>query len=416
MAITLQLTDGTTTLTLSGGGSYGGCTYAPVPPAVSVLEDPDPQVSETAEVRIEGTETAIYAAWNAIEEMLALARRRQRTQAGARVYLQYKTHSGGTLYRSEVIDGSLPPASDPKLRQARWGTVMAALTITRRAWWEDAAERTLATGSLTNNGASRLALGTPDGEIPAPVRLEITNTNAAAIWSEQIFACVNAFAAVGTIDLTLPGGTINWSSALDMSQPYLEYDFSVAETQNLGGQRYWVLVGLDSATGNSYMRAALYNHIGAVKRVEAWSGEVYEGADAQIVALGPLPIPLTGQAGGATGVMLALNLRDVSASPSGQLVASWIQLMLAESFRRLKQVGFQANNGDVWVDDGMVGETYMLSGGVNRLAILEGYGGPLMVYPGRANELMVVMDESGGVNAARTMTATVIYRPRRLSV
>ena len=84
----LQLTDGTTTITLSGTAPVLGCTYYPQTPQRQRGELQS--VTETAEVNLRGTAAAIRATDNAIAVLLRKAQERQKSGIGDRVFALYK--------------------------------------------------------------------------------------------------------------------------------------------------------------------------------------------------------------------------------------------------------------------------------------------------------------------------------------
>ena len=80
----VRLTDGTTTVNLNSTSPVQGCTYFPAPPDAT----PDgwaEEVSETCEVLLIGTASAIRATVNAIERLFESARQRLRTHSGVKL-------------------------------------------------------------------------------------------------------------------------------------------------------------------------------------------------------------------------------------------------------------------------------------------------------------------------------------------
>lgn len=420
--ITLEITDGSTTLSLNGSGAYDGVSYYPRSPSMAEAMNVDINVmSETATLNLRGTVAEIRDAMQAIERLFTHARRRQESRSGPKIYVRYKVSSGETLYRSELVDGHLELAGDAQRRQVSWGLVQAELTFVRRVFWEAASSANLGSGALTNNGSSRLVLGTVAGSLPAPIKLTITNTSG-TISPRNFYAAINAFAEPGAVDFTLPGGSISWSTSEDHSTQHWEYDFdavSPGQMADLGGERYYILVGLESATGNGYLRANVYTELSVVHDFKAHSDEVYVGTDEQIIKLGPLPLPPNGSSLAINDINLGLSVRDVSASPTGSFSIAWVQLAPSApgSFRYFRQTGFTHNSGDKWIDDGVDDYIYTESSTGDLNEIMAKSGEPLQVWPGESNELRLVFDEQvTGVVDTRTVSASVDYRPRRLSL
>ena len=87
MAISLNISDGTTTVTLSGTSPVVGCTYFPFTPERKggTYED----VTETAQVTLTGTAANIRTSVNSIERLLSWASLRQAGGSNAKVYVNY---------------------------------------------------------------------------------------------------------------------------------------------------------------------------------------------------------------------------------------------------------------------------------------------------------------------------------------
>ena len=176
----LRITDGTTTVELSGAtAGIKGVTYFPAPP-----EGGEP-VTETAELVGSGTEAQIRTAVNAVERLLVDAKRRKEKGTGARVFLEYKPVASDSLWRSELFDGRLTWSDDPGARQLRWTSPQTkmALLIERAPWWEgpetelplSATGQAAATEgrTLTNVPATnwvQIVAAQVTGTLPAPVQ------------------------------------------------------------------------------------------------------------------------------------------------------------------------------------------------------------------------------------------------------
>jgi hypothetical protein len=72
----LRITDGTTTLTLSGSGTYIGATYFPASQAGA------DRIAESVPVILEGTDSAIRTAVQDIQQLLRAAANRSKTLTG----------------------------------------------------------------------------------------------------------------------------------------------------------------------------------------------------------------------------------------------------------------------------------------------------------------------------------------------
>ena len=138
MAVYLAITDGTTTVDLSG--AY--MDYAPQ--AAGYNEE---WVAERGSYRfasgIAGWRTDIQN----VGRLLTQAQEYQKTHNGPRVYVQFKWQTSDDLYRSELAGGLIIPDRD-SLRRSQANAATPSLGMfeiewTRRNWWEDDTERTL---------------------------------------------------------------------------------------------------------------------------------------------------------------------------------------------------------------------------------------------------------------------------------
>lgn len=199
----LRIVGGNDTITLSGGGGVSGCTYAPQPPSRA-----EENVAESAEVVISAARATALDLARRIERMFALARERQRSAGGERVYVEYRTHDAGVIARSELLDGGVLLSTTPRLRDFRSVSPVVKLEVQmlRRGWWEEPLEEVplatstqgLGTGGRTINNRHDAALQNWV-EIPtahfaasslAPATIFSITTNTAIV-VEQVFVGVN---------------------------------------------------------------------------------------------------------------------------------------------------------------------------------------------------------------------------------
>lgn len=106
------------------------------------------------------------------------ARARAINQTGARVWLQAEysvtTSPTFTMYRTELRDLRVTGSERDAKRDAK-NRAEFVFVFTRANWWEMSAEQTLASGvSGRNIVNAQISAGTPAGDMPAPVDLEIT--------------------------------------------------------------------------------------------------------------------------------------------------------------------------------------------------------------------------------------------------
>src|SRR5574343_414825 len=211
----LRVTDGTTTVTLSGQTGIAGCTYFPATASAGGA-----QVSETAEIVGSGTAAQIRSAANSIQKLLDDARRRRASGLGTRVFVEYKPVDSDTLYRSEILDGRVVWSAEPAYRRLGDSTpaIRYAVILERAPWWEgpetelaiSANGQSAATGgrTLTNDGVNnwvQVADTQVGGTLPAPVRLRLINNTGSEQGYARLHVGINALAAPTTFGHVIQG-------------------------------------------------------------------------------------------------------------------------------------------------------------------------------------------------------------------
>ena len=420
----LRLTDGTTTLTLSGSGTYLGATYFPTsqPSAATI--------TETVPVILEGTEAAIRGAVNDIEQLFAAARNRRQTLT-PRVWVEFRPTDSGDIFRCEILDGSAPYDQDPAKRSlySAVSTVQIAVIWTRRSKWQGPEEeiylsgptQTERTGGVTSynndNGATpnwfQAAANRVKGTQPAPVRLRITNASGTGLLWRNFYVGNNVYSSPASADVWLlgseavSGAAANWTSSTTHNSLAWIFPLSATLLGQTQGRTSRVLVAFTGAVGtNGYLLAHTGPYIGGTFIKQRSSvGEITAGN--QLVDLGELPIPPGGYNVANASAALVITVRGTG---SGGGTIDFVQLMPTDSYRKLEQIGYTAANGDAIEDDGIEGGTYALVGGA-RYPIARSAADPLMVYPEKINRMHFLFDEGGNFVAGRQVTIQAWYRP-----
>lgn len=445
----LQLTDGITTITLSGTAPVLGCTYYPQTPQRQRGELQS--VTETAEVNLRGTAAAMRATINDIETLLTAAAARQASGMGERVFVLYKpVDTDAAAYRSEVLDGRLLLDAEPMLR--RFGdanpTIRIGIVWTRAAWWEGAETelelsangQAAGTGGKTvyndpaNGNWVDVAATQVGGVLPAPIRLQLINTTGGTRSYRRLMVGVNAYStpaslvhflqaegriAGGTIaaDATSSGGN-RLDFTLTSSPTVFSWTLPAADLQRARGRSFRILARFPGAAGSVYVRPQIRN----ASNVVLWEGDelaltmpIYESWQ----DLGVVPLPPGGY-GSAFGAMrLSLSLRG-----SGVTQLDVLQLTALDSYRQWELVGtgIAVGANQSIVLDGIDGLAYVLSG-TARVPLPVAVGAPLMLQPGLAQRLYVLhqinANQTGGAGDApidATMSVRAWHRPRRVTV
>ncbi len=447
----LAITDGATTIVLSGTSPVLGCTYYPTTAqrAGGVYQP----VTETAEINLRGTAAAMRATINAIEDMLQAAIQRQARGVGERVFVLYKPVDGdAAAYRSEVLDGRVMLSDEPMLR--RFGdtspTIRIGVVWQRAHWWEGALTelsisangQAAATGGRTiyndpaNGNWLQIAADQVTGVLPAPVRLELFNTTGASKNYRKVFLGVNANSDPANLthflqaEARLSGGTLSadatcsgsGNNRLDFTASTITFSWTLpaATLQKTRGRVFRILARFASYFGAMYITPHIADANGTIiwtgdeVAMDAVGGETWRD-------LGAVSLPPGGYATDYGAHRLVLVFRG------GALVQlDVLQLTATDSYRYLEMpaTGVAVPNAGAIVHDGIEGTASVLSGvGGTRTALASSYGGPLTLEPGTLQRIYVLNQIytglSGGAGEAPiggAINARAYYRPRRLTV
>jgi hypothetical protein len=443
VAISLSLTDGTTTVSLSGTAPVLGATFWP---QTSQYRNGEWQnVTEDAEVNLRGTAATIRSTVASIEMLLQAAIRRQETGVGDKVYVTFAPLSE-TAYRSEVFDGRVVWSTDPGLR--RLGdtnpTVRIDVIWTRAPGWDGAETQASVSANaqaastsartITNNAANgnwiQAAADQVTGDMPTPCRLELTNTTGSAQAYRKLFINVNAFsdpanlvhylqaeAAVSggssSADATCSGGN-KWSVTLSTTPTTYQWTLPAADMQRTKGRRARITARVVSIAGATYVRPKILDGAGAQV---LWTGdELYLGSltDTVLLDLGIVPLPPGGYGTPYAAHRLGLEMRS-SGAPTD--VFDVLQLTMLDSYRYVDLNSISVANGATLQLDSIEGLNYISSSSV-WTALATSFGGPMMLYPGQLQRIHVLYEiaATAGVPITGTFGAKLFYRPRRLTV
>lgn len=455
------LLDADTTLYLSHPQYCRLINYTPRSPDLAIqqvdtpLEDGDRvtlvtrrNVTDVLEVEfVAASKTALQTLVNQYEEMLLRAERRQRLNAGNRVYLEVNIDSDTYAWWSEVLAGRLELASDAL---ALWPnvSVSARLYLTRRPWFETSVPIAIsctskATTSPTVNGVSianhndsghgnyiQIASTQIAGVMPTPAKVQLINTDGDFRSYRNVYLATNAFSDAANFTHILEGeavvtghGTIVGSSGTNSSSSYITrtftgtsdflWDLSSTLLGKTQGRWFRLLVRFYSFStpGPIYIKPEIRDNSGLLT--------LYEGDEVQLPAssaalldLGAVPLPPGGYNTAWAGQTLFLGLRSAS---SVTVAIDYVQLTPQDSYRHIVQRGMQIADGDSIVDDGIEGLTYSTESSLNH-PIYAPRGDPLLLYPGKTQRIYVLHDEGSTSVIADTFTAKVWYKQRRLTV
>lgn len=445
MAMILRLTDGTTTVTLSGNGStILGATYAPQTPGVDVarvaqaVRDGQPisrivraNVTESAEVILSGTATQIEAVEDSINQLFAAALHRQRSGNGPRVYVEYAKTASTEVHRSEIFYGRMLRPEEPERRRFAGSSNVVALGLSweRSFRWEG--QEVLLTNAATiynyadgsQDNFWTVTAANVKGDLPAPVRLLFTNTagasrgyrrfHLASAWDGYDYAHIlegeNRVAGYGTVTVDATASNGNYNRQTVNTTAEVHWTLSSTLLGKTKGRWFRLLSRVYRPTGALYVRPEIRDTNGLVV---LWSGEEVRltgGTLWQIMDLGRVPLPPGGYSTAySSGLRLVLKCRSTA---SVFFDCDFIQLSATDSWIDLEQLGYDiANGGTITVD--CISDSFHAGG----QPLYVPSGGPLMVWPNANNRFYLLEHEGTNCLTDNSFTVSMWYRPWRVAL
>ncbi len=460
----LKLVKGSTTITLSGETYIAGCTYIPRTPEDNVTATASSwrnggevsavvkrNVTESATVILQGTASQMLAQARAIEALLP-TEDAQRRAASTKLYVEYRQESTGDTYRAEVLAARVEWPNQPLTPWLASGAVSITIIWQRRWYWEDTTLRTLA---LTNgNGADvtagltvfnhddsystefplvshdnwvSIAAAAVTGVIPAPAHIEITNNQTLALAKICIGHNVQANPATlahilegeastiaGAGDITDAGAsggkwrTASWTGAITGTKIF-KWTLSAAQLLAMGGNYFRVLARVSGQAAGMYVRVGLWGPTSSALTLFAAAEEVEAQAtplqDWGVIQLPPFTLTKP------YDLALAVEMRCAG---TDTLDLDFLQLTPIDSWRQVRQIGYQLAATDVYVDEGN-GAAYVQDASGYQYPILIADGDPIMLWPGYDQRLYFLFG-GASMDPAWTFGVKVKYRPRRLTL
>lgn len=445
MASTLTITDGTTTVALSDA-SAGLQAYAPRGARAS-----DESVEEEAVVNFLSKATG-QTRINQVNKIFARARMRATTSVGPRCFVQFAYEGEGTTWRSEITDGAIDVGDETLGVDPAANNLFATIRWTRAPYWEGAVTQlpisnqsasnntgglTINNHSVSGSASAYLAVSGANiaGDVPSPVRLELTNTTGSALaylmygllngsqsWNYN--ACLQAEACTGSFGQG--GGGTNTASGTSSNGTYLALSAIAGSANNY---IKWQVANSTLGLCDGKPVVPILRFDGAAPTLEyirAYIGGLYTEyiqtvSTRKYAVLPPLPYPprsLNGANNYAPhdlylyfwnpgGVNDAMKPDHLTLIPAGD---GWREINSLEGNNNIA-------NGDTLIDDGIEQLTYSLTGG-NRLTTYSAAGKWPLLIPGVDASLYTFCAENGvgNANPSFSWTAKLYYRPRRRSI
>lgn len=440
MAITIQLTDGTTTVDLNDLSNAGAMTFSPRGAWAS-----DEFVEDEAIIDFFGSYSTARTKINQVNRIFARARERATTGTGPRCFAYINIDSEGT-YRSELLDGKVDIGDESLGSDKAGGRVEAAIMFRRVPYWEGAVAQLAISNVNGSSNTSGLAVDNHSvsgsksawfsvsgsaigGDVPAPVRVEMTNTSGTALGYLQ-YGLINGTTSwnhnawlQGESATTGSGGT-NTSFADASSGNYLSHVIGANTTTNFAR---WTITNslLSLSDGKPVVPVARLVDAPTLEYMRIYCAGMYTEyasttSTRYFVVMPSLPFPPRTMNGGTyADHTLEINYWNPNGS-SDTVKLDFLALIPAgDGWREVISVGGNnyISNGHTLVDDGIEQLTYSLSGSNRQTAYSAAGKWPLLIPGVDATFATIAADNTvGDANIYYDWTAKLYYRPRRRSI
>ena len=441
----LSITDGTTTISLSTSGVIlnhyvpqqaemdGEGNYKPVVEKIEITI----QMSTTAQVQDKKLR---------IGRLLDAAGRRAARGVGQKIYLQYQPLNDATLWRSEVLGGSIQLANDAMTAFAS-ATVRMVIVLKREYFWEG--ERfaiEMGDGSIfavtglrvyshddgSHNNWVTISNDQVFGELPAPLEIRLKNDSGGSYNSRNWYIANNTYSQ--SISLQIQGETDTGGSSVasgsesggayrsyNTASASVRYTIPAATVAAFSGRWAKVMLKMSvlSTSGgisDIYVKPVLMDKFGLVT-IYAGTEVLLKKSEDYFQDLGNIPLPPGDVATDWEQMTLGLDIRtqDGVAETFGIDFVHFLPVDDKDkAYRHIEQRGMVLLANDEIVDDGIEGSLYFYESS-KRHPILIGRGNPIFVYPGVDQKLHFLFDGEGStVNWSYSVRAYM--RPRRLTI
>jgi hypothetical protein len=468
MSDLLRLERNSSYITIEGNSLVRSVEYTPRTPQLTVTEAVSElrsggevtnvsrrNLTESVEIVLQaataGDLSDVQETINDIETWLRYAEDHQTQGVGDRVFVEYRPQDASDIWRSEILTGRV----EIDEIYPRWLAQMHIRVViywTRRFYWEGSESELALTNGNGNGTGGRTVQNHDDGDagddnyvaiagsavegvLPAPVRLEITNTyndpgELAILWvghnvnanPSSLDHILEGEDASGGTTQTVAGNsggeyqTKTW--ATDTETELFAWTLGTSLLSACAGRRFHLLARFHSSPPTDvYFRWKIYASTAVI-----WTGPWFtfeSGTFTQIRSMGVVQLPPWNI--GGSGYSVSLGLRLFGRKTGGSTVnLDFVQLTPTDGFRQTRSRGGDwAAYTERLILDEMQGITYTDSGsGSARYANWATRGSPIMLAPGQDQRLYFLNYGSTGNadNIDRSLSIRAYYRPRRLTV
>lgn len=447
MAHAFTITDGSTTFSLT----TTNCMLVNYPMAPPTNEGGKAtNVTESISIMLyAATPALMQAATATLERLLEQSRRGRYNNIGPIVRITAQLDSDTAVWRSRIYDARLELKENSL---AIWGNAKmeATLIIERDPYWEGALTQIPLTNGNGSNNTSGLKIyncgdstGTSPnkrdnyvqvaandvaGDVPAPVRLELTNTTGGSLWIFELFAATNAFsdpanfphimegestiyAGYGSAgsDSTCSGGSVVTTTGSNTW--YIQAALSGSLLAKCAGQDFHILMRTGNKFSGCYVQPQIYEASGTYSI--RTSDETPSSVVKTLYDLGVMSLPPGGYSTAYGALRLAMRWRT---GASQSVLTDYWALFPTTGFRKLQMIATMANNATL-VDDPIEDRAYVLSSGA-ELPYVVRRAGPVLVWPNTLQRLYFLWSDNVNNDSVITQTMTIkaYYRPRRVTI
>jgi len=431
------VTDGTTTFSLTSTNSM-----VVSPGYTPAATSGDGTVTETFPLWLYGASvSALQTAIAALQQLLNTAKLRN-LGVGPPLFLTVQLSGDASAWRSRILDARLD-LGQTSLQGIGQAAMEAALYIERVPYFEGAEVelnlsangQAAATGGRTiyndpaNGNWVQIAASELAGNLPAPIRLQLTNTIGSAQNYLRVLMSVNAYSDPANLVHYLQGearlsggtptadGTCSGGSKLAFTavgSPVFAWTLPAADMQRTKGARARLLARFAYSVGDLYCQPQIRDAAGSSV---LWKGDELNigpaggaGTGGFYQDLGVIPLPPGGYGASWDVCTLALVFRGTAV-----VELDVLQLSMLDSFRNLDIAATSVANNAAIVHDGIAEITYVLSSGA-WTPLATAFGGPLMLWPNMLQRIHIVHNLSASAPITNTWSVRAYHRPRRSTV
>lgn len=439
----LRISDGVTSVTFGESGDALLAEYAPKSKAGRTGN-----IDDVAKVALGGSVATRRANWTTVNRLFDQARRYAETGMGLRVFVELDAGDG--FWRSELSKGDLLTEKET-LDGGLSGTAMLArLEFTRKPYWEGAeAELPLSnangsgTGGRTiwnhNDGGTghnnylQIAAADVLGDLPAPIRLELTSVAVDGLsYQSEFFVYHNVDSNPASLTHIVEGesassGGSTVSDANSSNGQYQSLSWSVQTETKLAE---WTLSTalISACAGGQFALIArltegFASSLGLYVRFRLVTGDLYNTiwagnlalVDGSLVVVDTVRLPpyLFNQ-GSQKPIRLEMyGLRQAAGTHTIKLDFIQLSPINDGGWRRARSIERGVYQTEKFVDDGIDGHVYRVDTGSLKIGEFAAYGDGVKLIPNRLQRLYILSQQGTNMRIAQTFSARAYYRPRR---